>query len=162
MHSNIIQVSNKPIAKGEHISIDSVTAGDMASINYAYKTSEERRKLEITDLVGYILPKGMFTVNSDGETLTYKGGFNEWRKSYLDSIRTKAQEVDEGNIMQWIGPAYQLQKAILDPPGTDTLLVTEFYGGGGMAERSRELMTIIGNMQAGERLYIGAVLGYHF
>lgn len=66
MHSNIIQVSNKPIAKGEHISIDSVTAGDMASINYAYKTSEERRKLEITDPVGYILPKGMFTVNSDG------------------------------------------------------------------------------------------------
>ncbi len=115
MHSNIIQVSNKPIAKGEHISIDSVTAGDMASIDYAYKTSEERRKLEITDLVGYILPKGMFTVNSDGETLTYKGGFNEWRKSYLDSIRTKAQEVDEGNIMQWIGPAYQLQKAILNP-----------------------------------------------
>ncbi len=31
-----------------------------------------------------------------------------------------------------------------------------------MAERSRELMTMIGNMQAGERLYMGRYLAITF
>lgn len=162
MHSIIFQISDQPIAKEEFIGIDHIEAGDMTSFDYAYENSDEERKECIHDLVGRILPKGMFTLDEDGETLVFQGGFTEWRKSYLDTIRCKVEDIDEGNIMKWVGPAYQLQKAILNPLETDALFITDFADCYGLAERSRELMTMIGNLQTGERLYIGAVVGYHF
>ena len=162
MHSIIFQISDRPIAKEEHIGIDHIEGGDMTSFDYAYEISEEERKKCIRDIVERILPKGMFTLGEDGETLVFQGGFTEWRKSYLDIIRGKVEEIDEENIMKWVGPAYQLQKAILNPLDTDALFITDFANGYGLAERSRELMTMIGNLQTGERLYIGAVMGYHF
>ena len=100
--------------------------------------------------------------NEDGETIVYQSGFAEWRKSYLDTIHTRMADINEENIMKWVGPAYQLQKAILNPLCTDALFVTDFSNGYGLAERSRELMTIIGNLEIGDKLYVGAVFGYHF
>ena len=41
------------------------------------------------------------------------------------------------------------------------LFVTEFYDGAGTAERSADLMDIIARLKKGDRLYIGAILGYH-
>lgn len=162
MHSIIYQISDQPITRDEFISIDHIEGGDMTSFDYAYENIEEERKEYIRDLVERILSKGMFKLGEDGETLVFQGGFTEWRKSYLDTIRCKVAAIDEENIMKWVGPAYQLQKAILNPLDTDALFITDFANGYGLAERSRELMTIIGNLQTGERLYIGAVVGYHF
>lgn len=162
MHSVIYQISDQPITRDEFIGIDHIEGGDMTSFDYAYENIEEERKEYIRDLVERILPKGMFTLGEDGETLIFQGGFTEWRKSYLDIIRDKVEEIDEENIMKWVGPTYQLQKAILNPLDTDALFITDFANGYGLAERSRELMTMIGNLQTGERLYIGTVVGYHF
>lgn len=55
----------------------------------------------------------------------------------------------------------QLKKAIINPLGVDALFVTEFYGGAGTAERSADLMDIIARLKKGDKLYIGAILGYH-
>lgn len=162
MHSVIYQISDQPIAKEERIGIDNIEAGDMTSFDYAYEISEEERKECIRDLVERILPKGMFTLGEDGETLVFQGGLAEWRKGYFDTIRCKVEEIDEENILKWVGTTYQLQKSILNPLATDTLFITDFANNYGLAERSRELMTMIGNLQTGERLYIGAVIGYHF
>ncbi len=162
MHSIIFQISDQPIAKEKRIGIDHIETGDMASLDYAYKNSEEERKENIRCLVERILPKGMFTLGGDGETLVFQGGFAEWRKSYLDTIHNKVADINEANIMEWVGPAYRLQKAILNPLCTDALFITDFGNGYGLAERSRELMTMIGNRQTGERLYMGTVVGYHF
>lgn len=162
MHSNIFQISDRPIEADDIIGIDRVTAGDMASIDYTQEVSVAERKAKIRILVESILPKGMFALCEDGETIAYTGGFTEWRKSYISNIRAKAEDIDEGNVMKWIGPAYQLKKAILNPLDTNFLFVTDFCDGCGLAERSRELMILVGNLQAGERLYIGAVLDYHF
>ncbi len=162
MHSIIFQISDQPIVKEERIGIDHIEAVDMTSFDYACEISEEERKECIHDIVERILPKGMFTLGEDGETLVFQGGFTEWRKIYLDTIRCKVKDIDEENIMKWVGPAYQLQKTILNPLETDALFITDFANGHGLAELSRELMTMIGNLQTGERLYIGAVGGYHF
>lgn len=162
MHSIIYQISNQPISKEEHIGVDHIEAGDMTSLDYAYESSEEERKENIRCLVEHILPKEMFSLNEDGETIVYQSGFAEWRKSYLDTIHTRMADINEENIMKWVGPAYQLQKAILNPLCTDALFVTDFSNGYGLAERSRELMTIIGSLEIGDKLYIGAVFGYHF
>ena len=162
MHSVIYQISDQPITIDEFIGIDHIEVGDMTSFDYAYEISVEEREECIRDLVKRILPTGMFTLGEDGGTLVFQGGFTEWRKSYLDIIRCKMEEIDEENIMKWVGPAYQLQKTILNPLETDALFITDFADCYGQAERSRELMTMIGNLQTGERLYIGAVMGYHF
>lgn len=61
----------------------------------------------------------------------------------------------------WVRQSGQLKKAIINPLGTDALFVTEFYGGAGTAERSADLMDIIARLKKGDRLYIGAILGYH-
>ena len=55
----------------------------------------------------------------------------------------------------------QYPNAIINPLGVDALFVTEFYGGAGTAERSADLMDIIARLKKGDRLYIGAILGYH-
>lgn len=162
MHSIIYQISNRPIAKEDAVCMDNIMPGDFVSLDYYYDLSEEECKDEIRRLAEHILPKGMFTVNADGKTLTYHGGFSAWSKSYIDNIRAKAEDVDESNVMQWIGPAYQLQKAVVNPLGTDRLFITDFYRRSGTAEHSRELMSLVKELQAGEQLYVGAVIGFHF
>lgn len=101
MHSIIYQISNQPISKEEHIGVDHIEAGDMTSLDYAYESSEEERKENIRCLVEHILPKEMFSLNEDGETIVYQSGFAEWRKSYLDTIHTRMADINEENIMKW-------------------------------------------------------------
>ena len=78
----------------------------------------------------------------------------------LDLIRTRTEAINEENIMEWIGPAYQLQKAIVNPLDSVDYYVTE-SDSYGTAERSRDLMLMVGRLEAGAKLYIGEVLGYH-
>lgn len=161
MHSLIIQISNRPIAEDNYIGIDHVEAGEMASIDYCDEIEQSERKGVINNLVNRTLPAGMFTINPDGESLTYRGGFTEWCRKYVRSLHDKAMAINEANVFKYIGPAFQLQKAIVNPLATDILFVTDFTDGMGTAERSRQLMCIIGELQIGDKLYIGAVLNYH-
>lgn len=94
-------------------------------------------------------------------TLTYNGGFAMWRKSYFDNIKAISAELTPANVMKWNGPIGQLKKAIINPLGVDALFVTEFYDGAGTAERSADLTDIIARLKKGDKLYIGAILGYH-
>lgn len=162
MHSLIYQISDEPINKEAYISTDHIEAGDMAYIDYTHETEENERKTLIKELAERILPKGMFTVSQDGETLTYQGGFAEWRKSYIQNILTKAATITEENVMKWIGPTYQLQMAVVNPLDTGTLFVIDFDTYSALAERSREFMTMIERLDKGAQLYIGTIAGYHF
>jgi hypothetical protein len=159
MHSNIFQISTKPISKERYTNPDNFEGGDMTSLDYAYDIEAEQRSEIIRILAENILPKGMFTLNPDSETLTYNGGMAEWKKEYICNIHNKAKEVNEKNVMDWVGKAFHLQMAIVDPLDTAFLFITEEYAS---AERSRELMRLIDCLQEGEQLYIGAILGYHF
>lgn len=161
MHGTIYQISNKRVDRDDYINEDSVSEGEMAGFDYLYDTKKEERRERIQNLAENVLPKGMFTIAPDGEALVYQGGFAEWRKSYLELLRTKTTDINEENIMEWIGPSYQLQKAIVNPLDCASYFVTEANGGYGTAERSRDLMLMIDRLEAGAKLYIGAILGYH-
>ena len=160
MHSTIYQISTKPIAENDYLNIDRIVVGENASISYVCENSEDGRKFNIRFLLEHILPKGMFTPIEES-TLTYNGGFAIWRKSHFDNIKAISAELTPANVMKWNEPIGQLKKAIINPLGTDALFVTEFYGGAGTAERSADLMDIIARLKKGDRLYIGAILGYH-
>ncbi len=161
MHSYIYQISQCPIGSVEYIGQDHIEAGEMASIDYCDEIEPSERMAALHNLVGRVLPAGMFTINPDGGSLTYQGGFTEWDREYVRSLLDKAASVNKANVFKYIGPAYQLQKAIVNPLGTDSLFVTDYADGIGTAERSRQLMRIIGGLQIGEKLYIGAILNYH-
>ena len=160
MYEIVFQNSTSPIDSDDYIGIDAVSEGDMAGFNYLYDTEEGERSELIHDLVERILPKGMFTLEADNETLVYQGGFEVWSKSYLDLIRTKTEAIDEDNIMEGIGPAFQLQKAIVNPLESPDYFVLE-SDSYGTVERSRDLMLLVGKLEAGAKLYIGEILGYH-
>ena len=154
MHSVIYQIGTEPISKAEYISPDHIEAGEMASIDYAYDIEPKERQIRI-ELLLQILPKGMFTLNQDGN-------FDRWRKSYVLLIQNKAKAITEADVMEWIGPTYQLQKDIVNPLETNALFVTDYDTSYALAERSKEPMTMIERLEKGAQLYIGTIAGYHF
>lgn len=160
MHSTIYQIGIKPIAESDFLRIDNIVAGEMASISYVYDNTEEGREHDIKNLVENILPKSMFTLTAEN-TLIYNGGFNMWKKAHFDYIKALSAKLTPANVMKWSGPIGQLKKVISNPIGTSALFVTDFYGGGGTAECSADLMDMVSELKKGDRLYIGAVLGYH-
>lgn len=160
MHSIIYQISTEPIAEHDFLRIEHIVAGEMASISYVYDNTEEGREHDIKNLMELILPKGMFILSAEN-TLTYKGGFSMWRKSHFDNIKALSNQLTPANVMKWSGPIGELKKAIINPLGTAALFVTEFYGGAGTAEYSADLMDMVSGLKKGDRLYLGAILGYH-
>lgn len=160
MHSTIYQIDIKPIAETDILRLDNIVAGEMASISYVSENNEDGRQFDIKCLVEHILPKGMFTLSAK-DTLTYNGGFNMWKKAYFDSIKALSAQLTLANVMKWSGPIGQMKKAISNPLGTNALFVTDFYGGGGTAECSADLMDMVSGLKKGDKLYFGAILGYH-
>lgn len=159
MHGKIFQISTEPIKRDNYI--NTAIEGEMVvSFTYLYETEEENRKQFIQQLVEHVLPEGLFTIDSDGVTLTFQGGFDKWRDQYLELIHSKAAAIDGSNIMDWSGPVYQLQKAIANPFGGDTYFVTDSLGGA-VAVNSRDFMGTVKRLEPGAKLYIGAILGYH-
>lgn len=160
MHNTIYQISTEPIAERDILRIDNIVAGEMASISYVCENDEDGRNFDIKRLVEHILPKGMFTL-SDDSILTYNGGFNMWKKSHFDKIKALSAQLKPANVMKYNGPIGELKKAIVNPLGTVALFVTDFYGGGGTAECSADLMDMVSALKKGDKLYLGAILGYH-
>lgn len=161
MHSTIYQVSRYPIVEDERVNSFKVDEGEMVDIDYADTIDNENRKELIIRLAKFILPLGMFTLNPD-LSMTYNGGFKEWCETYTKDIYRKANAINPSNVMQWIGPTYQLQKAIVNPLGTDSLFITDFEDNAGTAERSADFMRFIEKLQPGDKLYFGSVMDYHF
>ena len=94
--------------------------------------------------------------------MTYNGGFKEWTKEYVAELQSRAKDIKPENVMQWIGPSYQLQKAIINALDTETLFVTDFWDTNGVAEKSTSFMQYVEKLTPGEVLHIGQVLDYHF
>ena len=160
MHGIIYQISIQPIDPDDYIGVDTVAEGEMADFDYLDDTPEADRHEHIQYLVDHTLPKGMFIIDTDGGTLVYQGGFAEWRKTYLSLLRTKTEAISEENIMEWTGPVYQLQKAIVNPlDSADYFVIEEICNGS--AERSRDLMLLISQLEVGAKIYIGEILSYH-
>lgn len=160
MYSTIYQISTNPIEKQDYMCVDSIVAGDMASISSVFENYHKERKTDIWNLVENILPKGMFTISSEN-ILTYNGGFELWRKSYYDKIMTLSSQLSPENIMKWSGPIGRLNKTIHNPLETECLFVISFFSGAGTAERSADLMDLISSLTPGDKLYIGSILSYH-
>ena len=98
----------------------------------------------------------MFSLNPD-MTLTYNGGFPMWRKSYFDSVMKVTKSITPANVMDEYGTMRVLKRSILNPFNTANL----FECGETTAGKSIELMRMVATLSKGDKLYFGAVIGYH-
>jgi len=160
-NAEVYQITKRRVDKENYLNENTLTQGDSSDYDYCSEISEEERVESIDTLVNQILPKGMFTLVGSDE-LVFNGGNYEWIHKWVDAIHKKSDEVTAENVTHWIGAAYQLQKVINNPLGTDSHFYLSESTTQTFAEPSAELMRMVCKLRKGERLYIGGIIDYHF
>ena len=161
MHSRIFQISTMQIDKENYLNEDTLQQGDGSYYDYCSEISEETRKQDIRNLVNYALPKGMFELVGD-DTMRYIGGVEQWKEDFMADIRKKAEAITAENMFEFIGPVYQLDKALENPLDVAYHFYLDGDGCQSFAEQSFAFMQFVCNLEPGTILYIGGVVDYHF
>ena len=116
MHAWIFQLSEKRIEG--YLCEDTLLQGDGSDYDYCAAISEEERKRAVYSLMTHILPLGMFRLK-DETTLVYQGGFEQWKREWVERIQTKAAKVNTENVMNFCGEVFQLETELQNPLDTD-------------------------------------------
>lgn len=161
MHSKIFQITPERVDKDCYLTEDTLTQGDDSFYDYCSEIGDEVRKENITCLVENVLPKGMFQLTS-GDTMRYNGGMKQWKKEFVADIRKKAEAITTENTLEWIGPVYQLKKALKNPLDTAYWFYLDGEGCQSFAEQSFAFMEFVCTLEVCTTLYIGGVIDYHF
>ena len=162
MHSRVFQISTTQIDKENYLNEDTLNQGDNSFYDYCADISDEERKEEITNLVNSILPKGMFELVSE-DTIRYTGdGMEQWKEKYAAEIRKKADAITTENMLEFVGPVYQLEKALENPLDIAYHFYLDGEGYQSFAEKSFAFMEFVCTLEPGTILYIGGVIDYHF
>lgn len=158
MHSKIFQVSKGPIKRSQFIDADTV-ADNTDWVDYADEESEERRIKLVQELINSALPHGMFQIIDDGCTLIYQDGLDKWKEDYVKKIHQAAAAITPANVLTWCSEKKELSDLLKRPIGGYTMFVIEDNY---CAEFSNEFMEFIKDIKPGDKIYVGAVLDYHW
>ena len=162
MHSRIIQISDARIDFENYLDESSIETGPNTLVDYTAEISEKERRYAIENLVNHWLPKGMFSLGTEPDTIIYKGGMDEWLcKEWLPKIRQAAQNLSTHNVFK--SPNLYRMERLLDNAldiGTLFYLSSDNYQS--YAERSTAFMEYINGYPEGQVFYIGGVLDYHW
>ncbi len=161
MHSRIFQISTMQIDKENYLNEDTLQQGDGSYYDYCADIDDDARKGDIANLVNYALPKGMFELISE-DTIRYNGGVEQWKEDFVADIRKKAEAITAKNMLEFIGPVYQLDKALENPLDVAYHFYLNGDGCQSFAEQSFAFMQFVCNLESGTILYIGGVVDYHF
>jgi hypothetical protein len=112
-------------------------------------------------LVNTALPKGMFELVGD-DTMRYIGGVEQWKENFVTNIRKKAEAITTENMLEFVGPVYQLEKALENPLDIAYHFYLDGDGYQSFAEKSFAFMEFVCTLEPGTILYIGGVIDYHF
>ena len=161
MHSRIFQISMMQIGKENYLNEDTLQQGDGSYYDYCAEISEEARKQDIRYLVNTALPKGMLELVGD-DTMRYIGGAEQWKEDFVINIRKKAEAITVENMLDFIGPVYQLEKTLENPLDVAYHFYLDGDGYQSFAEKSFAFMEFVCSLEPGTTLYIGGVIDYHF
>lgn len=162
MHSHIIQIYTKPIDADKHLNEQTLELYGTPPIDYCYDLQPEARQAVIASLVEKWLPKGLFSLGEEKDTIIYNGGIEEWtRNEWLPKIRKKAQCLSTHNVFTGTN-LFSMQRLLDDALDIGTLfyLTDETYQS--YAERSTAFMEFASRLDKGTVLYVGGVIGYHW
>ena len=161
MHAKVFQITKQRVDKENTLDENTLTQGDGSYYDYCSEISDETRKEMIDYLVNELLPKGMFSLLGIDE-MVYNGGADEWKAKWVKAIHDKAGEATTENVLDWIGPTYQLEKELKNPLHTDHHFYLSEDSCQSYAEPSAELMEMVCSLPVGTHLYIGGVIDFHF
>lgn len=156
MHSNIIQISKNPIEEEEWVSPSNFyeNSDDFADwIGDEY--DEEDRKAEIENLVSCF--DGVFTLEDDHLVFN---GLGEFTKEWYEYIRECVAQLKDGKVDD--KKLFKIKKAV---ERTHLGIYSRFYieDWNGYAAPAEDFIDYLQKqMKVGDRLYIGAVIDYHF
>lgn len=156
MHSRIFQISKMWIEKENYLNEDTLHQGDGSFYDYCAEIDDEERKEDIRYLVNTALPKDMFELVGD-DTIRYIGGVEQWKENFVTNIRKKAEAITTENMLEFVGPVYQLEKALENPLDIAYHFYLDGEGYQSFAEKSFAFMEFVCTLEPGTILYIGGV-----
>lgn len=160
MHSRIFQISTTQIDKENYLNENTLYQGDGSFYDYCAEIDDDERKEDISNLVNYALPKGMFELIGD-DIIRYNGGVEQWKEEYVANIRKKAAAVTVGNMLEW-SPTYYLKQAVENPLDTDYHFYLNGDGCQSFAEKSFAFMEFVCTLEPYTILHVGGVIDYHY
>ena len=162
MHSRIIQIADSRIDKENYLDEMTIETGSATQIDYTAEISSEQRQLAIENLVNHWLPKGMFSLGTEPDTIVYNGGMDEWiRKEWLPKIRKAAENLSTHNVFKSPN-LYRMERLLDDALDLGTLFYLSSENYQSYAERSTASMEYVNGYQEGQVFYIGGLLDYHW
>lgn len=161
MHSKIFQITKTRVNKDNYLNKDTIMQGDYSFCDYCAEIDDEERRFHIDNLVNNILPEGMFELISE-DTIRYNGGAEQWRETFVNDIRYRAEAITPDSVQEWVGPVYRLEKFLKNPLDTVYRFYMDEEGVQCCAEQSYEFLRQVCEFEPDTELYIGGVIDYHF
>lgn len=162
MHSCIFQVGTKPISednfyKPEYLYENSSDFADYIGDEY----TEEKRADCIKDLAKEL--EEIFTLDEKELFFTKKdkASFDKFLEKWAKAIKDSAAKIDKSSVLRGTS-RYKVESACNETHLMSSFrFVIEDYNGGYAAPMS-ELIEYVSDMRKGRKIYIGAVIDYHF
>lgn len=161
MHSNIFQIADTRIEKENFLDDMTIEVGSTTPVDYTAEISEEERQEAIEDLVNYWLPKGMFSLGVEPDTIIYNGGIEAWKNEWVRNLQERTNELTAKNIFNSLN-VYKMQRMIDNALDIGTLFYLSEDNLQSYAERSTAFMEYLNGFSKGQVFYIGGVLDYHW
>lgn len=163
-HSRIYQISSRRIAKGDYASPSDFydNSSDFADyIGYEIE-DEDDRKDDISHLADAL--SDIFDLSDDGKALVYKGeeALKKFKQEWADVIRQAAQEITADNVLE-SQPRWILQSICEDTHlrSSRRVSIEEWNGHAGPMGDLIEWVAS-SKFKAGKKIYVGAVIDYHY
>ena len=160
-HSRIFQVSNKRIDKDDYVEPDNFyeNSGDFADYIGNEQEGGDRK-----EDIGYLADtlRDLFTLDTTGEALVYRGeeAMKAFKEAWAVCLREEAGKVTAENVLEW-QPRYDVRRTCEE---THLRTSYRFYieEENGFAGPCDDLIEYAASMKQGDKLYIGAVIDYHY
>lgn len=160
-HAKIYQISRNPVDRDDYVEPDNFYDNHDSYADYiGNKVEGDKRK----ECLEYLAKDLQEIFDLDGETLVFKGkpALKAFKQKWVDAIQKQAQEVTVENVARHTPRlaicnfAEDTHKAV-----SDRFCIEEWSGM--YAEPTAELIDFVGrNLRKGQRLYIGAIIDFHY
>lgn len=156
MHSNIIQISKNPIEKEELVNPIDFYENSSDFADYIGDEKDEEQRQEVIEWMAEDFD-GIFSL--EGDHLVFNG-LGDFTKRWYDYIRERTSQLKDGEVDDM--KLYKIKTAV---ERTHLEIYSRFYieNWNGYAAPMEDLVDYLKNrMKQGDKLYIGAIIDYHF
>lgn len=161
MHGRIFQMSSTPIKKADWASPEQFYENSDDFADYIGDEIEGTdRKKDIMGMADCL--KELFDLDKTGTALIYRGNLDEFKQKWADAIHQAAMEITADNVITDLKRrSLQLMIKETHVESSDRFYINEWNG---YADALEGLIEWLGarKFKQGKKLYIGAVIDFHW